>query len=446
MDENAKRLQDYLLQQLSSSDDFVDQKLEFQGNCVQLYYVKSVSDEKKLQDQYIIPFFTQFPSLHDYSQYVKALTTLKKLPDPPSLVQAMLRGTAVLVVNQEVILIDAAKNENTSFGEATVENTVQGPKHAFSEDLSINVNLLRFRYNQPSLVTEHREVGTLSRTPICIVYDEKLVNKEVLKEVKKRLDRVQSVVIQAAAQLQLHLNHKKRSIVPTMMVTERPDRVVFNLAQGKVVVLIQGTPFCIVVPVVFYDFMAGIDNFYQHYWVTRFLVFLRYLGLLSSLTLASFYVAFTSYNPELLRVQLALSIAGSRAPVPYPSYIEVLFMLLMMELLTEASIRLPKTIGPTATTVGGLILGQAATQAGLVSNIMIIIVAAVAITNFVIPITEMHFSIRVFRYIILFMTALFGLPGLVLSFLGVIIYMADQESFGQPYLKIFFKSPKEKTN
>ncbi|WP_248924179.1 spore germination protein [Paenibacillus hamazuiensis] len=440
MTSQIPQLQTWLRQKLSDSTDFVQQELKYDGQTAAIYYLKSVTDVATLQKLYIVPFFTQFQNLQDYVQYVRSLSHMPNIPAPEALLQSVLRGTAVVFVSGEAIPINVQHNISTQLSEATVENTVQGPKHAFSEDADININLVRMRYAEASLTTEKTSVGKLSHTPVTLVYDKQLVNPQVLEELKKRLACIDSDVLQAASQLQVLLNKKRRSIVPTMMVTERPDRVVFNLARGKIALIVHGSPFVLILPAVFYDFMAGIDNFYQHYWVTQFLVVLRYIGLLSSLTLAAFYVGLTSYNPEILRVQLALSIAGSRAPVPYPSYFEVLFMLLMMELLTEASVRLPKTIGSTATTVGGLILGQAATQAGLVSNIMIIVVAAVAISNFVIPITELGFGIRLFRYIILMMTTIFGLVGLVLSFIAIVTFIADQDSFGQPYLKIFWKN------
>jgi hypothetical protein len=222
------------------------------------------------------------------------------------------------------------------------------------------------------------------------------------------------------------------------MITERTDRIALNLAQGKMVILIEGSPFGLILPAVFFDFMSSMEDLYQPYWVSRFLITLRYLGLFISLLLPGLYVAITSYNPEVFQVQLALGIAGSRSSVPYPSYLEVLFMLIMMELLTEASIRLPKSIGSTATTVGGLILGQAATEAGLVSNIMIIIVSAVAISNFVIPINEMSFSMRVMKYIILLLAAMTGMIGLVIGLMGLLLFLVRLDSFGKPYLKMFF--------
>jgi spore germination protein len=225
------------------------------------------------------------------------------------------------------------------------------------------------------------------------------------------------------------------------MITERPDRAAINLSQGKVVIIIDGTPFALIGPAVFYDFFSGVDDLYQSFFISRFLVFLRYMGLFISLTVPALYVSIASFNPEIFRVQLTISIAGSRAAVPYPSFLEVFFMLGTMELITEASLRLPKAIGQTATTVGGLILGQAAQQAGLVSAIMIIVVASVAIANFVIPVNAMSFSIRVSKYILVAFASIFGIIGLIAALVGLIIYLCGLRSLGQPYLKLFIAEP-----
>jgi spore germination protein KA len=171
--------------------------------------------------------------------------------------------------------------------------------------------------------------------------------------------------------------------------------------------------------------------------VSLFLNLLRYLAVFITATLPAFYVAVATYNPELFRIQLTLIVAGTRASVPYPPFLEVLFMLVMMEFLSEGSTRLPKAIGPAATTVGGLILGNAATQVGLVGNIMISIVAAVALSNFVVPIGSMSYAIRIIKYPLLLLAGLFGLYGISVGLIGLLMYMVNLESYGEPYMRLF---------
>jgi hypothetical protein len=252
--------------------------------------------------------------------------------------------------------------------------------------------------------------------------------------VKEFLSSIDIEMFQSGEQLLDFTKKSQRVLFPTIMVTERPDRTVINIAAGKVILLVAGSPFAVLMPTVLKDQMSSMADIYQTYWIGKFLLIVRYIGLVTTITLPALYVALTSYNPEVFRAQLALSVAGSRHAVPYPSFVEVIIMLLMMELLMEASIRLPKAIGPTATTVGGLILGQAATEAGLVSNIMIIIVSLGAISNFVIPINTFSFAVRVSKYFILLLSIFYGLVGVILGIFLLLAYMVSLDSFGKPYL------------
>lgn len=422
---------------LSESTDFMRKELRRSGETVVVIYIQSVCDTDKIQRDIVLPFYRTMHQ-EDFVSYLHSIADQEPSKASSDIPERMLKGEVFVLTEDTSFGIPVKKSVKASSDLAEVEISVIGPKQAFTEDMSLNYSILRSRYPEPSLTIEKASLETHPGNELSIVYDRELVDHAILDRVRSDLERLKKrLVIQAAGQLQRRMSKFKHTLFPTVLITERPDRVVLNLSQGKVAVFLDGTPFVIVAPAVFYDFMSAMDDLYTHFWTGHFLLFLRYIGLFVNLTLASFYVGFTSYNPEFLRVQLTLSIAGSRAPVPYPSYIEVLFMLLMMELLVEASIRLPRTIGSTATTVGGLILGTAATQAGLVSNIMIIIVASVAISNFVLPINEMMFAMRVMKYVFLGVTTLFGIMGLVIAFIGLLVHLTKKESYGRPYLKVF---------
>lgn len=436
----APDLMKWLQEQLSHHSDMVYREFAHQGIYVSFIYLSSVVDGISVNNQLITPLF-QMGEEHGYKEFISALPNSKPLTSKnESLLNSILFGGVVVSIGTDYYLYDGKRVNNNTIKEAQIETVIQGPQYAFSEDLAVNMNLIRHRYHQQSLRLEKQKVGNLSQTEVGIVYDANLVSPKVLKKVKDSIQRVDIPVLQAAGQLQNHINLQKRALFPTMMLTERPDRAVFNLSQGKIVVVIEGTPFALVVPAVFYDFISSMEDVYQSYWISKFLITLRYLGLFFSITLPGAYVALTAFNPEVFRVQLALSIAGSRVGVPFPAFTEVTFMLLMMELLTEASVRLPKTVGQTAATVGGLILGQAATEAGLVSNIMIIVVSAVAVSNFVIPITAMGFAMRFVKYVILAFATAYGLMGLVIGVLGLLIYLISLDSFGKPYFSLISRS------
>jgi hypothetical protein len=424
-------------QELPNTQELNIHEFEYFKKRIVFVYLASVSDEEKIKKEVIQPLVL-CEDEKEFKLHLLSLPKSRLASDSENLPQLLIEGNLVLCLAHTIFLVPVQKDLNLQITSATVEIAIQGPQNALTEDMNTNILLIRKRYPSLGLKIEDQQVGTLSKTPLAIIYDREYVEKEVLEEVKSRLSRIDTDIIQAVGQLQNMMTKEKRTLFPTMMITERPDRIAFNLAQGKVVVLLDGTPFVLIAPAVFFDFLSAMDDLYQSYWVAKLMVIIRYIGLIITTSLPAFYIAVTSYNPEILRSQLALTIAGSRAAVPYPSFIEVLIMLLAVEMLVEASVRLPKAIGPTATTVGGLILGQAAQQAQLVSSIMIIITAFVAIANFSIPINSMSFSMRMVRYPLVLLATFFGLIGVIVGLLLFITLLVDQRSFGKPYLAIYW--------
>ncbi|HZG57364.1 spore germination protein [Paenibacillus sp.] len=429
-------LRSKLAAQFGSSKDFIHKTLRRGESSVELFYLLTIADEALIFQSLVNPFYNESTNLY-YAEFISCMPKRVTPPDEAATLQLVAQGYAVAIAGSDVYVFDFRKFPSSQIREATVETVIQGPLNAFSEDIGTNVALMRQRYGPASLTMETTTVGTRIKTAVALLSDGETANRGLVEEMKRRIQAVALPVVQSAGQLTQLLGEPKRTLFPRLLVTERPDRAALNLSQGKVVVLLHGTPFAIVAPATFYDFFASMEDLYQQYFISRFLLFLRYAALLISLTLPATYVAISAYNPEILRVELALAIAGNRVAVPYPAFLEVLFMLLAMELLVEASIRLPKAIGSTATTVGGLILGQAATEASLVSSIMIIIVATVAISNFVVPINSMSFAIRVAKYALLFLATLYGLTGIVLGLIALVGYLVSLDSMGEPYLKLF---------
>jgi len=431
-----QELPQVIADQFKGASDFIHRRLHREQTEITLMYMLTVADEQKIFDLIIHPFYS-IDMKDTFVDYVQSMPRQVALKDAKKTAGLMAEGYALLVMKSGVFLIDFRKFPNSAIREATVETVIQGPQNAFSEDIGTNITLLRQRYTRPSLMVESASVGKATQTALTLLYDSAAADPKLVDDMKRRIKEINVPVVQSAGQMAQLLGQPTRTLFPQLMITERPDRTALNITQGKIVVLMEGTPFALIAPATFFDFFASMEDLYQQYFITRFLAVLRYVSLLVSLTLPAGYVAVAGYNPEVLRAQLALSIAGSRVAVPYPAFLEVLFMLVAMELLIEASIRLPKSIGSTATTVGGLILGTAATEAGLVSSIMIIIVATVAISNFVVPVNAMSFALRVAKYALLLLSAMFGLLGIVLGLVAMVGYLVSLDSFGQPYLKLY---------
>ncbi|WP_251556245.1 spore germination protein [Psychrobacillus sp. MER TA 171] len=430
-----------LSEKFKPSSDIISKPLQIEGNIVFLFYLKSVVDSAVLHSLVIKPFF-EMKSNKSFTSYIDSLPELVDMKAGEELQVELTKGVVLLSIEGQYFLLDIKLVNSDSVQQIIMEPTVHGPQLALSENLDTNLNIIRQRYHEPTLKFEMLKLPGKTHQEVAIIYDEKTVKKSVLKNIQEKLNQLDVPLIQSAGDLQLHLNGSKISLFPTLILTERPDRISYNLATGKVVLMVNGSPHALIAPIVFFDFMLSMEDSYHTFWITTFTLVLRYFGLVICLILPALYVAVTSYTPDVLRTELALTVAGSRLGVPYPSFIEVIFMLLFMEFLIEASMRLPKAISATATTVGGLILGTAATEAALTSNIMIIIVSAVAITSFVIPISEMSFAIRICRYLLIIYTTLFGTLGLILGSLGLIMFLANKRSFGEPYLKMYWKGEK----
>ncbi|WP_060208892.1 spore germination protein [Sporosarcina koreensis] len=427
-----------LAEQFKPTNDIIQTSLQLKGHCAFLFYVKSVVDGDKLQQTIIRPFF-EMASEEGFASYIQSLPNQTDVPDYKKLLMMLSAGFVLVAIDNRTFLLNIRLVKNNEIQETVMEPTIHGPQKGLSEDVETTINLIRQRYHNSSLKIEKVKKNDVSNRAIVLLYDDDRVDPDVLAKIRAKLEEINTPLLQSAEDLQHFLNQSKLTLFPTTMVTERPDRIIYNLVGGKVVIAIDGSPNVILAPVVFFDFMSSMEDNYHVSLVTGFTIMLRYLGLFTCIFLPSFYVAMTSYNPDILRIELALTVAGSRIGVPYPSFVEVFFMLFFMELLTEASMRLPKAVSATATTVGGLILGTAATEAALTSTIMIIIISAVAISTFVIPINEMSFAMRITRFILLIYTSLFGMVGLLVGFIGIIMFLANKDSLGIPYLRISWK-------
>lgn len=433
----------WITEYFKNTNELTQKTLDYEDKHVLLFYIKPLIDQQLLQKLLIKPLF-EMASENQFKLYLQALPQFQEMTSKEQAQLEVMNGNVLVFIQNEFYLIDTKLSTNNQVNETSVETTIHGSQLALSDNLATNINIIHSNYHQASLCVEYFIKGEVNQHKVAVIYDKEKVKSDVLETIRERLKHVDKQLVTSTTQLNNFLNDKRFSLFPQMIMTERPDRIVYNIAGGKVILLVDGNPQSLATPAVFFDFMTTMEDNYHTFMIAVFLKILRYTGLFISLLLPGLYVGITSFAPEVFRTELALTIAGSRVGVPFSSFIEVLFMLFFMELLLEASIRLPKAVSATATTVGGLILGTAVTEASLASNIMVIIVSAVAISTFVIPVNEMAFSIRVVRLLFILITSIFGLAGLTLGFFVLIMYLVSLDSFGEPYLQLY-ASPKTKT-
>ncbi|MDP4084825.1 MAG: Ger(x)C family spore germination protein [Bacillota bacterium] len=244
-----------------------------------------------------------------------SLPNCKTLQGKDDLDELLFNGNIIIFLPERVLAIKVITELNSEPRETTVEMSVQGPQMGLCEDLATNITLIRRRYPSKNLVMEKQKVGTPSKTDIVLLYGTDYVQEDVLAELKTRLSEIEEDMIQAGGQLQNALTKGKFNLFPTMMITERPDHIVLNISQGKIAILINGTPFSLIAPTVFFDFISAMDDLYQAYWIKNLLVVLRYIDIMVTLTLPASYIAISSFKPEIVWSQLAMTIAGSRSGV-----------------------------------------------------------------------------------------------------------------------------------
>ena len=331
-------------------------------------------------------------------------------------VQAMMNGDAVLLLEGSRIgfIIDVKGFPHRDMGEPRNEKVLRGPQEAFVEAMRVNTAMIRRRLHTGQLKLEMLTLGKQTKTLVSLVYLDGVANANIIDEVRRRLNNIQEVdSILNASCVEQYIEDNPFSIFPQMQYTERPDKVAAALLEGRVALVVDGSPDVILLPVLFVQLLQSPEDYYNRILPGTFIRWIRYVGLFIATTLPSLYVAITSFHPELLPINLLLSITTAREGVPFPAFVEALMMELAFELLREASIRLPGAIGNTIGIVGALVIGDAAVSARLVAPQMVIVVAITAIGSFAIPSVEASDAIRLIRFPLMLLAAVFGLYGVV---------------------------------
>ncbi len=295
--------------------------------------------------------------------------------------------------------------------------------------------MIRRKIPSSKLRLEQTRIGTLTETNVAIMYINGIANPDIVEEVRRRLKKITIDSILESGYIEEFIQDEPWSIFPTVYNSERPDIVAAELLEGKIAILVDGTPFVLIVPVTITMFFQAADDYYIRSIMSSFLRLLRISTFLVSMLLPSLFVAVTTFHQELLPTTLLISIAAQREGVPFPAFVEALLMEITFEILREAGLRMPRAVGQAVSIVGALVLGTAAVEAGIVSAVMVIIVSMTAIAGFTAPSTDLAIAARIIRFGLLMLSASFGLFGMLFGLMAIVIHIIGIRSFGIPYLK-----------
>lgn len=435
-----------LKKQFNNSSDLIVKKI----NNITVVFLESICDSNKL-NEFI------FKNMKE-----KKYFSLRNLVTAPSVVYVddydklefyLTNGFALVFDDKEVLVCEVKGNLYRTITIPTQETSVNGPKDSFNESILTNLGLIKRRIKSDKLINEDIFVGRKTLTKVSVLYLNDISDKEIVNDVSKRIKEIDIDGIVDIEIIMQKLDERNLPM-PTIMKTERPDKVASSLLEGKIVIIADNSPYALVLPAFFSDFVNPESDNYVKAVNVNILKVIRFLCLLITITLPALYISIINYNPQSIPLDLLLSFQAGRAGVPFPSSFEAIFMIFLCAILRESDIRFPSSYGSSISILGALILGEAAVSANIASPIMIIIIGITFITGLVFNSGEVISGLRIFRILLLLCSIFFGLYGFVLGGIALLIHLASIETYNRPYLypiapfdKIyFFKTILKKDN
>ncbi|WEG14371.1 spore germination protein [Pullulanibacillus sp. KACC 23026] len=431
----------YIKKILKDNDDLEDRPLRLAGKRASMIFIQTIVEKQQLmyiiqklqnfhQANAGIPFTRELVTEHVNSVSAKECDTLEEA------ITNILAGLTVLFIEGEdkIVVLNTISIPKRTPEKPDIETSTRGTQIGLVENGEDNIALIRSRIKDPSLKVKKFTVGKRSCTSVYLCYMDSVANPVAVETAKQRIQAIDVDMVNQSSDVEMRIKDMHYTPFPLTRPTSRVDNISKEIGQGKFAIVVDGDPTAVLAPATLQDFYQTMEDYGRTFWEASFIRWLRVISFIIALLLPSLYVALTEYNPEFLPLTLSLRIAESRAGVPFPAVIEVFMMELIIEILREATLRMPSQMGQTIGIVGGLVIGQATVAAGLVSNILIVIIASTAVASFVPPSYEIAQTWRLCKYFVFLCTCLLGFYGMLLSNIVLLYHVASLKSFGVDYL------------
>ena len=386
---------------------------------------------------------TQNPKLEDliFNSLIPQNTIVKETKFS-SIIEKINNGFTCLLIDtlDVAFCIEAKGFKSREISNPENEVVVRGSQEAFVENIRTNTSILRRIINNENLIIEQTSVGKITRTPVAICYMKNITNNDLVNEVRFRINNLEIDSLINDGPLEQLIQDRSSDFYPQLFATERSDRACNNLLEGRVVILVNGSPYALIAPAIFVDFITSPEDMNLKYQFGNMVRIIRCLAFFIAMLLPSVYVAITNFHQELLPTDLVFAISSMRRSIPFPIIFEILIMEVSFELIREASLRVPSPIGSTIGIIGGLVLGEAAVSANLVSPLLIIIVAITGICSYAIPDFSLNFTIRIFRFFYIILGFIAGFLGIAVGIFIQVILVSSLQSFGVSFLSPYIPS------
>lgn len=442
--DNLSKKLNYVTEITGKSDDVVIRPFSFgnkDGIAAAMIYVDGLVDDRALQKMLGGAKFFEPQEDKDVFPQIQAdleeIGHSEKVLDYKTILERLFKGNCLCAIDGFASCISVAipQFSERPVTEPTTETVVRGPREGFVENARVNTSLLRRRLADENLWIESKTIGVRTKTKISIAYLNDIVDKSLLDELNSRLNRINTDSILEDGDVEELIQDAFYTPFPTVYTTERPDTAVSHLLEGKIAIIVDGSPMVIVIPALFVQFFHNTEDYTQRADIGTLIRLLRFFSIFIALLAPSLYIAVTTFHQELIPTGLLGNLAAQREGTPFPTFIETLMMEITFEILREAGIRMPQPVGQAVSIVGAIVIGQAAVQAGIVSAAVVIVVSVTAIASFVFPSYNIGIPIRILRFGFMALAASFGLVGICIGFTMMLLHLSSLKSFGIPYME-----------
>lgn len=415
--------------------DLKIRELKNGNTTVYIIYFETLCKSNTINDFILKPIYDdKIKSLDDIKNKLPS-GNLLEINDENTLYDNLYSGFTIISIDNKFISFETKESLDSGIIAATNEKVIKGPKDAFTENYQSNVGLIRKRIRSKNLKVNEYTIGTSSKTKVALFYLDDIVNKDLVNKIEKKL-KTMSLDYVANSNYIIDAMSKKNNIMPTNIMTERPDLTSFLLMEGRIAIMVENSPQVIIIPMFFSDTIHTIDDYYQNSKNVSVTRIIRVIAFIISVTIPGMYLALTTFNQEALPTSLLINFSIQRQGVPFPSIVEALVMFLIFEILKESDTRIPFVVGTSMSIVGALVLGQAAVDAGLISPIMIIIIAVSSVTSFLFNDNDLVNAIRVWKLIFILLSAFAGLYGFFIALLLFLVKISSMDSYGFDYVTV----------
>ncbi len=428
-------LEEKLKTKIGPSNDYIFKKIKISNQSILLVFNETLTDTSKTNDFVLKELLNLSKKELSHLEDHLPASNIKTLQEK-EIFTFLQQGFVIIITKTKIYAVEIKASLDRGIQTIESELSIIGPKDSFSENYNTNLGLIRRRLKTPNLFVEDIELGTITKTKIGIVYINDIARQDIVQGVKKHLKKIDIDGIIDSSYLKRVLE-KRKNLFPTLTLTERPDKVAMALLEGKIAIITDMSPYVIILPSFLIDFFHTTDDYYQKSLNTSFIRIIRLFAFLIAVFTPAIYIFITTRNYNFVPFDLLLTLKAGRTFVPFPAYIEALFMIICFEILKESDLRMSSTTGSAVSILGGLILGDAAVSAGIVSPIMIIVIAISSIAGLTFQSMELSNALRFYKILLLLLATVLGINGFLVGTTILIYHILTLKVFGIPYLNPF---------